>query len=130
MWLDITKYNKNDLCPICHEDYGTELAIYKTPCNHMFHNNCLNQYCEHKNGDIVCPVCRSDIDSSCIDVWAYKKKDLSNPDGTPLFDNEHVYEIYNSQEGGRKKRRQNKTKSRKNYKKRKQNKRRTIRKRK
>ena len=96
MWVDVTEYNKNDLCPICLEDYGTEQAIFKTPCNHMFHNNCLNKYCERNQGNVVCPVCRSDIGHSCMDVWAFKEKALGKPDEKPLFDSQHIYNIYNS----------------------------------
>lgn len=138
MWLNITEYNPNDLCPICHDEYGTTQAIFKTPCNHIFHNNCLNQYCEHNNGNVVCPVCRRDIGYSCTDVWAFENKALGNPEGTPLFNNQHVYSIYNSQttdgeerllQGGKRKRTNKpKRKSRKLNKKKKQNKRKTNRK--
>jgi len=117
MWLDTNQYDPNDKCPICHEEYGTTQAIYQTPCKHDFHNNCLNEYCEHYNGNIVCPVCRSDIEYSCMDVWAFKNKALGDPDGGPLFDNQHVLAIYDSQEeGGRKPKRKIKLISKKNHK--------------
>jgi hypothetical protein len=73
MWLGVNQYNPDDICSICHENYGTSQAIYKTPCNHVFHNNCLNQYCEMYEGNIVCPICRSDLGDSCMDVWAFKE---------------------------------------------------------
>jgi len=73
-WLDTNQYNPNDICPICHDIYGTTQAIYKTKCNHTFHNNCLNEYCETYNGEVVCPVCRSDIEYGCMDVWSFKEK--------------------------------------------------------
>jgi|688.fasta_scaffold439057_2 hypothetical protein len=104
-WIDTNEYDENDVCTICHENYGTTQAIYKTICNHKFHNNCLNDYCEHKNGDILCPVCRADIDYACMDVWAFKNKALGNTSGAPLFNgNEHITSIYNNQtetSGGR-----------------------------
>jgi hypothetical protein len=68
------------------------------------------------NGEILCPICRSDIGFSCLDVDAFKEKYLGNMDGKPLFNNnEHINKIYNSQvnEGGGKKRRKSKTKSKK-----------------
>ncbi len=105
-WQDVDKYNPKDKCSICYEEYGTTQAIYKTPCNHMFHNNCLNEYCEHHEGEIVCPLCRADIEYTCMDVWAFKNKSLGSQKGI-IFDNEHVDKIYNSQtmQGGRRKRR-------------------------
>lgn len=127
MWVDVAEYNKDDLCPICHEIYGIEHAIFKTPCNHMFHNNCLDQYCETYEGNVQCPVCRSNIGNSCMSVWAFKTKSLGNPDGKPLFDSEHIYKIYNSQRGGVSKKRRSK---RKHHNKRKQTRKRTHRKRK
>jgi len=63
----------------------------------MFHNDCLDKYCETYQGNVVCPVCRSDIGHSCMDVWAFKEKALGSPDGKPLFDSEHISNIYNSQ---------------------------------
>ena len=132
MWLDVTEYNPKDECPICHEDFGTEQAIYKTPCNHIFHNNCLNTYCEAYNGNVLCPMCRQDIEYSCMDIWAFKNKSLGdskNPNNAPSFNSKHVSDIYYSQDGG-KKRRKSKTRIKKTNKKRKYNKRKTYRRRK
>jgi hypothetical protein len=136
MWLDTSEYNPNDICPICHEEYGTEQAIFKTPCNHIFHNNCLNSYCETYNRQIVCPICRKDIEYSCIDVSEFKDKNLGdprNPNGEPSFDSKHVSDIYYSQpdpQNAGKKRRKSKTRSKRSNKKKKYNKRKTYRRRK
>jgi hypothetical protein len=47
-----------------------------------------------------------------MDVWAFKNKVLGDPDGKPLFNNQHVLTIYDSQkEGGRKIKRKRKSKS-------------------
>jgi len=115
-WIDPSQYDPNDICPICHDNYGTTQAIYKTKCNHMFHNDCLNGYCEMYNGEVLCPVCRADIDYGCMDVWAFKEKALGNASGSPLFNgNEHILAIYNDQKAGR--RRKNKrNKSKRNKK--------------
>jgi hypothetical protein len=98
-WLSIDEYNSNDVCPICHEEYGTTQAIYKTECGHIFHNNCLNDYCEHYGGNIVCPICRANIgENACMDVWAFKNKALGRPNNDLYFrNNPHVQSIYNSQ---------------------------------
>ena len=94
-WLDPSQYDSNDECPICYEVYGTTKGIYKTECNHIFHNDCLNGYCEHSNGNIVCPICRYDIEDACNDVWAFKNHALGNSSGKPMFNgNQHIQHIY------------------------------------
>jgi hypothetical protein len=117
MWLSLSKYDHNDICPMCHENYGTTQAIFKTPCNHLFHNDCLNDYCEAHNGNVVCPVCRSDLGYSCTNVWAFKEGALTDREDAPLpFQNdEHILNIYRNQvppQGG-KRRRPRKMKTRK-----------------
>jgi len=126
-WLNPSQYDQNDICPICHENYGTTQAIYKTQCNHIFHNDCLNGYCEINEGEIACPVCRSDLEYACMDVWAFKDKALGNPRSEPLFNgDQHVLAIYNSQflaQGGRiYKSKRNKSKRKSNKKRRNSNK--------
>ena len=71
MWVGLNEYNPEDMCPICHDDYGTTQAIFKTPCGHLFHNNCLLSYCDTNQGNVVCPICRADIEESCNDVYAF-----------------------------------------------------------
>ena len=41
MWVGLNEYNPTDDCPICQHEFGTTQAIFKTPCGHLFHNNCL-----------------------------------------------------------------------------------------
>ena len=114
-WIDTTQYNQSDICPICHEEYGTTKAIYKTVCNHNFHNDCLHDYCESTNSEILCPICRSNLGYACTDVWAFKEKALENSRGGPLFNgNEHILKIYNAQQGGRRRKRIKKTTIKKN----------------
>jgi hypothetical protein len=122
MWVDDTEYDPSETCPICLHEYGTSQAIFKTRCNHVFHNNCLNEYCDTHRGNIKCPICRSDIGYACTDVWTFKEKLLGNPDGSPLFNgNEHILNIYEGQEGG-KKRRAKKQRTKRNRNKRNRNK--------
>jgi hypothetical protein len=131
MWVDDTEYDPLKFCTLCDKEYGTSKAIFKTPCDHLFHNNCLKDYCEDKEKEEKikkvknkeykmeapgCPVCGKDIGYSCIDVWAFKEKLLGNPDGNPLFEgNKHILDIYDAQvqdqEGGKKRRtKRNRTK--------------------
>lgn len=54
------------LCPICHEKIEETDNIPLLPCNHKFHNECLANYCNHKNNhDVLCPLCRTNITQSC-----------------------------------------------------------------
>lgn len=97
-----------DVCSICTETLKDPLkAVYKLNCGHFFHNNCLNDYCEHSYPDTKCPICRSQLDPvECNNFWAFKMKAL-NTENLP----EEVLDIYNNQEGGKQKRkRRNKTK--------------------
>lgn len=45
-------------CPICTIAFGVELAIVQTPCDHLFHEECLERWCSSQH---VCPLCRSDF---------------------------------------------------------------------
>ena len=68
MLIDITQFDPEDVCPICLNKYGTNQAIFQTRCGHNFHNDCLNNYCMHQRGSIVCPVCRADVGDACKQV--------------------------------------------------------------
>ena len=97
-WVDPSEYDPADICSICHEEYGITQAIYKTPCHHLFHNNCLEAYCQSQQGNIICPLCRSNVEEACMDVWAFKTKTLGNLNGNELFHgNEHLLQIYHAQ---------------------------------
>lgn len=119
-WVDINDYDPNEICPICTENFGRVKAIYKTPCNHMFHNNCLLNYCESKKGIITCPICRKNLDDSCLDVWNFKEHNLGSIDGRPLFNSEHVSKLYErkqrtpSRQGGKKQKTQKNKRNKRN----------------
>jgi hypothetical protein len=97
-WIDPTQYDPTDTCSLCLEDYGTDQAIYMMDCRHVFHNDCLNDFCDHSNGVIRCPLCRAEDpgEGSCLDVYSFKTRHLGNRDGSPLFNgNQHILNIYN-----------------------------------
>ena len=53
------KYNIE--CTICLEKFKDDIDIISlTPCYHLFHNKCLNQYFR-KNKNAKCPNCKYDI---------------------------------------------------------------------
>ena len=130
-WIDSSEYNPTDICSICLNAYGTTEGIYKTKCNHIFHNNCLDEYCDEMMGEIRCPLCRGDVGKLCHDVYAFKERVLGNSDGKSLFNgNKKILNIYNARQGGmrykivkRKTKKQSKRKTRKTRKTKKQSKR-------
>jgi hypothetical protein len=87
-WIDVDNddtFNADDECPICLNRFSDtpELAIYKTDCGHIFHNNCLNRTCitaERAGNDIACPSCRTPLETEdsmqCTDVYAFRNKTL------------------------------------------------------
>jgi len=83
-WIDVDNddtFNADDECPICLQRFSDtpDLAIYKTDCNHTFHNNCLNRTCfiaERAGNDPVCPYCRTYLDMQYTDVYAFRNKAL------------------------------------------------------
>ena len=53
------KYNIE--CTICLEKFKDDIDIISlTPCYHLFHNKCLNQYFR-KNKNAKCPNCKYNI---------------------------------------------------------------------
>jgi hypothetical protein len=88
-WLtydELPEDKKDELCSLCHVKFSEtpDKVIYKTECGHLFHNNCLNDYCEHhselKIYAINCPICRKDLGWTCINVDAFSGKYLDSTD--------------------------------------------------
>lgn len=99
-----------DICSICVETLKDPLkAVFKLHCGHFFHNNCLNDYCEKTYPDTKCHMCRKPFNHvECNTFWAFKEKVLD----TNILP-EEVLDIYNKQEGGKKKRKNKSTKNNK-----------------
>jgi hypothetical protein len=47
-----------DSCSICRDRFDDNSIVRKLYCNHIFHLNCIDTWLE---GNIRCPVCRSDL---------------------------------------------------------------------
>ena len=47
------------LCAICKDRLEKESAYLETPCNHIFHSDCLKPWLEMSN---KCPNCRKTFD--------------------------------------------------------------------
>ena len=48
--------NNGTICGICYKIFNRRNK-YKTKCNHYFHIDCLNKYCEKDNNECFCPTC-------------------------------------------------------------------------
>lgn len=48
-------------CVICADSFSCSHRIYKLPCRHTYHENCLKSWVEIKN---TCPMCRRDLTAS------------------------------------------------------------------
>ncbi len=65
MIIDVSQFDPKELCPICLNEYGNNLAVFQTNCGHKFHNDCLQDYCRSQRGNVVCPVCRTNVGDAC-----------------------------------------------------------------
>ena len=55
----IKPIKNEESCVICLDDKNTNL-MKVLPCNHKFHDDCLNQHLERGANDL-CPICRYDL---------------------------------------------------------------------
>jgi hypothetical protein len=99
-WVDPPEVDTTEECPICSQAFDSQHAVYKTSCGHLFHNDCLNQWCEtsyDRGSELTCPTCRANIqDEDCPNIWAFKNKALE--EDTPDFrDKPELRAIYVSQ---------------------------------
>ena len=54
----VTEKESDEQCSICLEDFKLNEEIEFTLCQHLFHINCLEKWCEINS---VCPLCKSEI---------------------------------------------------------------------
>ena len=68
----------NDTCPICLELLSLRPTI-TTKCRprpHTFHEDCLIGWCAAQRGDKTCPVCRTDIASTCTEILPFNSMEI------------------------------------------------------
>ncbi|CAG7878575.1 unnamed protein product [Brassica rapa] len=53
---DTIPSERNDICPICWEEFGTELDINSLSCYHTYHHHCISNWVEKT---LTCPYCRA-----------------------------------------------------------------------
>ena len=59
---DLFKENNNNICSICLENYIDQKSLISlTPCNHIFHFECLKQWSMKNTGAFKCPNCNYDF---------------------------------------------------------------------
>ncbi|WRT63311.1 uncharacterized protein IL334_000216 [Kwoniella shivajii] len=71
---------KDEYCPVCHDEYEDSSEIVITPCKHMYHQGCLNTWLNTPNTS-SCPMCRRDLAAlAClIKIVPTKKIDEALP---------------------------------------------------
>ena len=68
-YIEKVIYNKNlgleygDNCTICINNFLDNMEIYRTPCEHIFHKDCLNKYLKKINNKnkLTCPNCNQNL---------------------------------------------------------------------
>ena len=68
----------NDTCPNCLELLSLRPTI-TTKCRprpHTFHEDCLIGWCAAQRGDKTCPVCRTDIASTCTEILPFNSMEI------------------------------------------------------
>ena len=51
----------NDSCSICLDSYNNGDKVARTPCNHVFHHNCLKDWVQKNPLNCKCPNCNADL---------------------------------------------------------------------
>lgn len=111
-------YSKNmgeeygDNCTICVNNFIDNMEIYRTPCEHIFHKDCLNKYLKkiHKKNKLTCPNCNQNLlvdkkflklrnENERLKIKINKKKDnlinnINNMDNIET-DKKEILDIYN-----------------------------------
>jgi len=72
--LLLLKRNNSIDCSVCKDDFVLKTALIKLPCNHYFHEDCLNPWLLQRNS---CPTCRFELPTDDLDYEA-KKNDRNN----------------------------------------------------
>jgi DNA repair protein RAD5 len=74
--------NKEEGCPVCYEEL-TNLYKAATPCGHFICGDCIQQICNHSNR-LDCPMCRTPLDKTQLQIISPETMDLTNRLGTKM----------------------------------------------
>ena len=63
VYTKILADNYGDNCTICVNNFNNNDIINKTPCEHIFHKDCFNQYLKNikDNDKLICPNCNQNL---------------------------------------------------------------------
>lgn len=64
-----------DKCPICFEALSLRPNV-TTKCNHTFHEDCLNGWCQAKGLNSTCPTCRANIRETCEEIGPFNSLEI------------------------------------------------------
>lgn len=56
------------ICSVCHSAVTMQHTSTRTPCNHLFHHNCLAPWLTRHAANPTCPNCRMSLRSEFIDA--------------------------------------------------------------
>lgn len=59
-------------CCCCAEDFGPGKVIKRTPCQHFFHEECLEQWLRRSK---TCPLCRKDLEEAVLPTPPSRQSD-------------------------------------------------------
>ena len=61
-------------CAICLDRVTT--GNVKTKCKHNFHKRCLIGWCKNKPDKPTCPICRKDINDTCVKIMPFNSDEV------------------------------------------------------
>ncbi|KDO30774.1 hypothetical protein SPRG_04675 [Saprolegnia parasitica CBS 223.65] len=83
-----------DVCSICLETFDDGVWLKVLPCDHEFHQECIDPWLQHRNGN--CPLCKREaLDGDvCVDgIWTNHHAGLASWLPYILVSNENNYSV-------------------------------------
>ncbi|CAG9465800.1 unnamed protein product [Pedinophyceae sp. YPF-701] len=84
---------EGDKCIICTDEYEVDQQVIKMPCQHVFHEDCLDKWLNINN---TCPVCRHELPE---EAEPSRRQSPGNGSGGRPGEDEESGSDYNSSEG-------------------------------
>ena len=66
-------------CSVCKEEFKKNDKVYKLPCDHLFHPDCITPWLKQHNS---CPTCRFELPTDDKDYEATKATRTNNGTAT------------------------------------------------